>query len=117
MSYIYLIFAFLLNTGANILLKTGAGRGLYLESYNPLVLFRENIYLIFGFVCFALNALFYFLALKNIPISLAYPIMVTSSLILIGTYAVIFGHENLTTYQIVGYSIIVLGVVITFMNR
>lgn len=116
MSYLYLALAFVLNASANILLKSGSSKGIYTEVFPLGVFFRNNVYLFLGFLFFVLNALFYFLALKNLPISLAYPIMVTMSLILIGGYAFLFGGETFTYYQLVGYSFIILGVVITFLN-
>jgi multidrug transporter EmrE-like cation transporter len=97
-------------------LKIGSSTGIVLDSFNPILLFKNNIYLIFGFIFFVLNALFYFLALKNIPISLAYPIMVTMSLIIIGSYATLVLGENFTIYHILGYALIILGVVVTFLN-
>lgn len=116
MSYLFLILAFILNSAANILLKIGSGQGIILDSFNPFFLVKNNIYLILGFIFFVLNALFYFFALKNIPLSLAYPIMVTMSLILIGSYASIFLGEQFTIYHILGYGLIILGVVVTFLN-
>jgi multidrug transporter EmrE-like cation transporter len=116
MNYLFLVLAFILNATANILLKIGAKDGINLQVFPVFDFLKNNIYLILGFTFFVLNALFYFLALKNIPISLAYPVMVTMSLIIIGTYAAVAGHEQFTNYHFVGYAFIILGVVITFMN-
>jgi multidrug transporter EmrE-like cation transporter len=116
MSYIFLLLAFLLNSAANILLKSGSSNGLKLDSFSPFYLIQNNSYLIFGFICFALNALFYFLALKNIPLSLGYPIMVTMSLIIIGLYSFLILGENFSYMQAIGYAIIITGVVVTFLN-
>lgn len=116
MSYLYLILAFLLNASGNILLKTGASKGFYTDIFPLGVFLKNNFYLILGFLLFVLNAFFYFLALKNVPISLAYPVMVTMSLILIGGYAFLFAGETFSYYQLVGYSLIILGVAITFIH-
>lgn len=116
MNYIYLICAFILNGTANILLKIGAGKGLYLQIL-PLGMFiKQNVYFISGFILFVLNAFFYFLALKHVPVSLAYPIMITMSLLIIGVYAFSVGGEQFTYMHAVSYALIVLGVVLLFAN-
>ncbi len=116
MSYLYLVLAFVLNATANILLKSGASKGVYTEVFPLGVFFRNNMYLFLGFLFFVLNALFYFFALKNIPLSLGYPVMVTMSLLLIGTYAFVFGGELFTYYHLIGYALIILGVAVTFLH-
>lgn len=116
MNYLYLTLAFLFNALGNILLKIGSAKGLYLNFFPLETFLKNNIYLIIGFVFFVSNALFYFLALKHIPVSLAYPIMVTASLILVGSYAFIAGGEVFTYNHVIGYAFIVLGVAIVFLN-
>jgi quaternary ammonium compound-resistance protein SugE len=116
MNYIYLILAFILNASGNILLKVGAAKGIYFNVFPLGSFLKQNIFLISGFIFFVLNALFYFLALKNIPVSLAYPVMVTASLILTGSYAFLMGGEVFTYNHIIGYALMTLGVVIIFMN-
>jgi multidrug transporter EmrE-like cation transporter len=102
-AYIYLALAFSLNSFGNILLKIGAEKNNY-------------FYLGIGFVMFAMNAAFYFLALKSIPISLAYPIMISFSLMLIASYAFVFLGEQFSYYHLIGYSLIILGVIVTYWH-
>lgn len=116
-SYLFLIGAFLFNSIANILLKIGSTNGIVLNTYNPILLFKENIYLVCGLLFFAVNVILYFMALKNIPVSLAYPVMVTMSLLIIGSYAFIFGGEHFTYYHAIGYALIVAGIVFTFLGN
>ena len=77
-----LILALVLNAGANLMMKFGMKRlgsaGGHIENsfggwVHALV---DNWVLLVGLGCFAVNVLFYTYALKKIPISLAYPIMV-----------------------------------------
>jgi len=111
MAYLYLASALLLNAIANILLKVGASRQMSTEgslfailaSYWPVGL---------GIVLFALNVVLYFLALRSLPISLAYPVMVVGGFLLINSYAVFFLKEEISTTQIVGYLCIVAGVLL-----
>jgi multidrug transporter EmrE-like cation transporter len=113
MNYVFLVIAFLFNSSANILLKIGSQQGLRLDSWNLVDIFRENMYFIFGLICFAANVIFYFLALKNTQVSLAYPIMVTATLLIVGFYAFTFGGESFNTYHAIGYALIIAGIVFT----
>ena len=73
MDYLYLILAFTLNAVANILLKIGSEFGVKITNY----------YLFAGIALFAINIIFYFLALKNLALSTAYPIMIVMSFLII----------------------------------
>ena len=111
MAYLYLASALLLNAIANILLKVGAGRSITTEgslftlivSYWPVLL---------GIILFALNVVLYFLALRNLPISLAYPVMVVGGFLIINTYAVVYLKEEIVSIQILGYLCIVAGILL-----
>lgn len=116
---IALVIALLLNAAANLMIKFGmrgidielAGAGLLDAGFVGLVrlIFRHWI-LLAGLVCFALNVVFYAYALQKLPISVAYPIMVTCGFAIIVTVAgVIFG-ERLTIWQWVGVLAILCGV-------
>jgi multidrug transporter EmrE-like cation transporter len=69
-----------------------------------------NWVLILGLCCFALNVGFYAYALKALPISVAYPIMVTVGFAIIVTVAGIYLHERLTWTQWLGVCLILIGV-------
>jgi multidrug transporter EmrE-like cation transporter len=108
MAYFYLAAAFTLNAAANVLLKLGAARGL--SSTGSLsVLLSGNWQLLAGLVLFAVNVLFYFLALRALPLSLAYPIMVAMSFLLINGYALVGLRETISPIQILGYLLIIAG--------
>lgn len=104
MKYLLLICAFTLNSAANILLKHGSTEGLL--SWKSFI----------GLALFACNVLFYFLALKQFPLSVAYPVMVASSFFLVNTYAHLVMKESISPAQYVGYAMILLGtfLVLTF---
>ena len=61
---------------------------------------------------FALNVVLYFLALRNLPISLAYPVMVVGGFLIINTYAVVYLKEEIVSIQILGYLCIVAGILL-----
>lgn len=114
MPIIYLLLAFTFNGVANIILKVAANRGLNLSSHHPVDLISRHSLLLLGLVIFATNVIFYFLALRSIPISIAYPVMVVASFLIINAYAVWGLGEVITPGQIVGYLLLVLGLVMIF---
>ena len=114
MAYIYLICAFTLNAIANILLKVGSEKGIVLLSYSPILFFKNNWPFLLGLSLFVLNVIFYFLALRVTPLSVAYPVMVIMSFLIINLYAYFFLGEKITSMQFVGYVMIVLGIILVF---
>ncbi len=114
MSYLYLLCAFILNASGNIFLKLGASRGFDFTELSPVYLFTHNWQFIVGCVLFILNVPFYFLALKHTPISVAYPVMVIMSFILINTYAYFFLKESISAYQLGGYLFVLIGLILIF---
>jgi multidrug transporter EmrE-like cation transporter len=113
MSFIYLITAFSFNAIANILLKVQARAGLKFEGFN-LVTLKNNWLFLLGLFLFATNVIFYFLALRNIPISVAYPVMMVMSFLIINGYAYFFLSEKITPGQIVGYLFVIIGIIMIF---
>lgn len=114
MPFLYLLLAFTLNGVANVILKLSATRGLDLSVWSPLALASKNYLFLLGLVIFAANVIFYFLALRSIPISLAYPVMVVMSFLIINAYAVWGLGEVITPGQLAGYLLLVLGLLMIF---
>jgi len=113
MSYIYLAIAFTLNAAANVMLKVKADQGLRLTG-RGMDLIWDNILFIAGVALFGVNIIFYFLALKNIPISTAYPVMLVMSLLIVNSYAFFALKEQITPMQLIGYAFIIGGLVTVF---
>lgn len=111
MPYIYLCFAFVLNGVANILLKNGSKNSLVFDST-----FREvivnNWQTFLGLAIFASNIVFYYLSLRTLPLSVAYPIMVAASFIIVNLYSYLVIKETIVMTQIIGYALIVGGVIL-----
>ena len=112
MFYIYLIIAFVLNASGNIFLKLGSQQGFSIPSFSPIVLLTSNWQFIIGCLLFVLNVPFYFLALKNIPLSTAYPVMVGMSFLIVNTTAFFLFKESVNMLQIVGYVCMVVGIIL-----
>lgn len=108
MAYLYLALAFTLNSIANILLKLGAARGLSLSG-GLLVIVEANWHFLLGLGIFAINVIFYFLALRALPLSVAYPVMVVMGFLIVNSYALLALHEPITAGQYVGYALIIVG--------
>lgn len=111
MAYIYLALAFTINAAANIFLKQGASHGVQLNGSIP-SLITSNWELILGMALFAINVVFYFLALRSLPLSFAYPIMVAMGFLIVNGYAFFTLGEALTITQVSGYVLIVIGLIL-----
>jgi len=108
--------ALVLNATANLLMKFGMrsvaeGGGLLRGGLARAVLIiLGSPLLLLGIVCFVLNLLAYMYALQRLPISVAYPIMVTVGFAIIVTVAGLTLHEHLCWSQWVGIVLILAGV-------
>lgn len=117
--FVALVIALALNAGANLLIKFGmravdaelATSGPLEPGLVPLVgLLLRHWILLLGLACFAANVVFYAYALQKLPISVAYPIMVTSGFAIIVVVAGAMLSERLTPMQWVGVLAILVGV-------
>jgi multidrug transporter EmrE-like cation transporter len=111
MNFAYLIIAFVLNASANILLKLGASRGFSFSSVFQDPWNAANFYVAFAVLAFAGNLVAYLMALKGVPLSVGYPIMIGMTFFLTTGAAIVMG-ERLTILHIVGLFLILLGVVV-----
>lgn len=113
-----LAFALVLNAGANLMMKFGVkrmdGNSLHLDQgFSGIVqALINNWVLILGLFCFATNVLFYTYALKKIPISLAYPVMVGAGFAIIAVVAWRYLGESLSVGQWLGVGLILMGIVL-----
>jgi multidrug transporter EmrE-like cation transporter len=116
---IALVVALLLNASANLMIKFGmrgmdadlAGAGLLDQGIGGLIrLIFHNWILLVGLFCFAVNILFYSVALQKLPISVAYPIMFACGFAIIAAVAGFILRERLTVLQWVGVGAILIGV-------
>ena len=112
MAYLFLILAFSLNAAGNILLKLGSQRGLDIADRSPIALIGGNWQLLLGCVVFAANILFFFLALRALPLSVAYPVMVGMTFLIVSITSLLLFRESISLVQYAGYAAIVLGLVL-----
>ena len=113
----FLIIAFSLNSLANVLLKVSARYELSLANLGAALSSKAFFYLVLGLAAFAANVIFYYLALRHLPLSVAYPIMVGATVIITNLFAFLLFHESITLLQMIGYVCIVSGITLVFAFR
>jgi multidrug transporter EmrE-like cation transporter len=118
---IALTLALLLNAAANLMIRFGMRAidielgGAGLMDGGPWVLVRillRHWIVLAGIACFALNVVFYAYALQKLPISMAYPIMVTCGFAIIVVVAGLALDERLSAVQWLGVAAILIGVLL-----
>ena len=109
--------ALVLNAAANLMIRAGAravGAGYSEGTAVPLLAALKaglvNPWIIGGVICFAVDLVVYTYALTKLPVSLAYPIMVSVSYVVIICGAMVWFSEKLSAWQIVGVGVILAGV-------
>jgi multidrug transporter EmrE-like cation transporter len=112
MGYLFLALALVLNATANILLKIGAARLGGFDEPNLVGRLFTNYHLLAGLSLFALNVVFYLLALTRLNLSVAYPIMMAGGVVIIVTVSILLLHEALTIRQTVGLFLLIVGIVL-----
>ncbi len=112
MAYLFLILAVSLNATGNVLLKLGSQHGLDLADRSPIALVAGNWQLLLGCAVFAANILFFFLALRALPLSVAYPVMVGMTFLIVSSASLFLFREHISILQYIGYAGIILGLVL-----
>jgi multidrug transporter EmrE-like cation transporter len=113
--WLFLTVALCLNASANLLLKLGARSEPALDASAGLVTRAThflNLATVAGIALFAANVLFYRKALEALPVSAAYPVMVSGGLVIIVIAARFLPalNERINLWQVLGMVLIVAGV-------
>jgi len=112
MGYVFLGIALALNATANVLLKLGAADVGSLAGPSLIGRLVTNYYLLAGLALFALNVVFYVLALTRLNLSIAYPIMMAGGVAIIIAASILLLQETLTIRQLIGLSLLIVGIVL-----
>lgn len=72
----------------------------------------KNYIILLGVTLFALNIIFYILALSKINLSIAYPFMTIGGLFLITIISYFLFKETITPVQLGGVGLLVIGIVL-----
>lgn len=110
MGYFFLLIAVTLNTLANTMMKMGAKNIVVFKEYGLFHGLFKNYTILIGIALFAMNIIFYILALSKINLSVAYPIMTVGGLILITVISYAFFKEVITPLQITGLILLIIGI-------
>lgn len=103
--WLALICAILFNTAGNFFIKHFS---LTSDVQNPLSYL--NPWFILGIVFFGVNVFFYSWALKDIPLVVAYPILIGISICLVAILAVFLLKERFGMAHAAGIALLMLGV-------
>lgn len=116
-----LIPAILLQTTGELLFKTGMNRiggfdftPAAIRATLPKILLSPFIWI--GFVGFAGGAVFWLAVLSRVPLSLAYPILALSYLVVV-VEAWLFLHERVSWQRFAGVLIVVVGVIVVGLSE
>jgi multidrug transporter EmrE-like cation transporter len=110
--YALLGVALVFNAVANILMKAGmrsAPEGLEVGAMLKHYLTSWQVML--GLLLFAINVIAYTQALREISLSVAYPIMTSLGFLIVVSASAYFFKETITWIQGVGFALIVVGVI------
>lgn len=111
---IYVFISIIIAIAGQILLKTGISKigkiEFSLTMLLPLIIkILTNHFIIIGIICYVIGLFTWILALSKVPISLAYPLLSISYVIIV-VISSIFFHEHISLIRWIGVGVIILGV-------
>lgn len=111
MPYIFLALAFCFNAAANILLKVAAMRGFSFASFFHGQWGSAHFIAAGAVALFGANLICYLIALEQLPLSVAYPVMIGMTFLITIGVAVTLG-EHITSLRLAGCLLIIAGLVL-----
>jgi multidrug transporter EmrE-like cation transporter len=111
-NFFLLGIALMLNALANVALKIGAARLPAWSEPGLVPRLVTNPYLVLGIVLFALNVLVYAATLARVNLSIAYPVMVAGSMIVVVILSVAWLREPVGAVQLSGIALLIAGIVL-----
>ena len=110
--YGLLAVAIVFNGVANVLMKAGMRHTPEFTGAGALVKHYLNSWpVILGLVLFALNVVAYTQALSKIPLSVAYPVMVSLTGVIVISGSMVLFNEEIGWFQWIGFALIIGGVI------
>lgn len=104
--FLLVLLAAINSTIGNLFLKKASADLLSIQD------FFTNKFLILGIFFYAINVIFFVIALKKIPVSIAYPALSGTSFLLLILASVLFFQEDLNSLKIFGAMLIFIGILI-----
>lgn len=110
--YVLLGVAILFNGVANVLMKKGMANAPQAEGAMGMIKhYLTSWPVVVGLCLFAVNVVAYTQALARIPLSVAYPIMVSLTGLIVISGSMVLFKETIGWIQWMGYGLIIVGVV------
>jgi len=110
--YVLLAVAVILNGAANVLMKLGMLDAPETPGLQPMVRHYATSWpVLLGLFLFAINVVAYTQALSRIPLSVAYPIMVSLTGVIVIFGSTMLFKESIGWVQWLGFALIIAGVV------
>jgi small multidrug resistance pump len=114
--WLLLLLTIVLTAVANLLLKYAAVNRQDAGEASGIISTLWELFttpsLVAGIVCLGLAVIAYAIALRNINLSVAYPVMTTSVVVLVALFSTIFFGESYTLVKSVGTVVVILGVIL-----
>ncbi|MCK9523770.1 MAG: SMR family transporter [Proteobacteria bacterium] len=111
--FLFLAIAVLFNGAANVLMKKGMSTAPAGTAWRDIVgHYLTSWPLLVGLALFALNVVAYTQALSRLPLSVAYPVMVSLTGVIVISTSLIWFKENISWMQWSGFAFIICGVVL-----
>jgi small multidrug resistance pump len=114
--WLLLLLTIILTAVANLLLKYAAVNRQELGETKGAITGLWEIFttpsLMLGIVCLGLAVIAYAIALRNINLSVAYPVMTTSVVVLVAIFSAIYFGEPFTLVKAAGTIMVISGVIL-----
>ena len=109
---VLLILCGAMTTTANLLLKYSANvlDVSSVQKFCSSLLNSKSFF--FGLTIYGLTMLVWVIILRRIPLNLAYPILIGTTFLTLATVSSILGNEFFSLYKVVGYFMILCGIII-----
>lgn len=116
-----ILIAILISTVGNLLLKYGASRignlSLSKEAFvSEMIKVFTEPFIVIGLSGYVLGFLIWLKVLATTEVSRAYPILVSSTIVLVLIGSTIFFKENLSLFKIIGIFVIIFGIYLLFKS-
>ncbi|MGG4049554.1 EamA family transporter [Paenibacillus favisporus] len=112
-SYIFLFLSIISQSSASLLSKYAADT---IGNNTNFILLATNLYYIASLACLVLQALFWQFTLKELELSIAYPITALNNIIIL-LFSYFLFNEEINLNNIIGVCIIILGIIILNLKR
>ena len=112
-AFLWIFFACIFSCAGNLFIKIAITQASPNDMFWAQYL---NSYFIFGASFFVINLVFFGLALKTSPVSIAYPILATLSFVILTFTAAIVLGEQITWQQLLGLVVCLCGVALLAMQ-